>query len=102
MPRAEAVEVGACACPVCGSKKARLRVSGKQLAYIVCNACNVQIFARSDASDSMLRASVVESVKADPPAVAAPVAAPVAAAPKPAPVAAPKPAEEPAGWGFKW
>lgn len=78
-------EIGACKCPVCGSKTARLRVSAKSLAYVTCNTCNSQVFARSDRSDDALRALHV------PDAAPAPVAAPAAPAapPKPAPAPAP-------------
>lgn len=48
-------EIGRCRCPVCQSTSAHLRVSAKQLAYVVCNSCNVQILARSDRSDEKLR-----------------------------------------------
>lgn len=49
-------EIGRCTCPVCKSDRARLRVSAKQLAYVVCNTCNAQVFGRSDRSDEALRA----------------------------------------------
>lgn len=48
--------IGRCTCPVCKSGRASLRVSAKQLAYITCNTCNFQGFARSDRSDELLRA----------------------------------------------
>lgn len=49
-------EIGRCSCPVCKSTRARLRVSTKQLAYVTCDTCNAQVFARSDRSDEALRA----------------------------------------------
>jgi hypothetical protein len=50
--------IGKGTCPVCGSEKARFTISKKQLACMTCNACNCQIFARSDFSDEKLRACV--------------------------------------------
>lgn len=85
-------EIGRCRCPVCASDRARLRVSAKQLAYVTCNACNAQVFSRSERSDDLLRSMLVGE--------AAPEAAPTAPA---APVMAPAPTAEPApgspGWG---
>lgn len=49
-------EIGRCTCPVCRSPRASLRVSVKNLAYVVCNTCNTQIFGRSDRADEALRA----------------------------------------------
>lgn len=91
--------LGLCRCPVCDSRRASLRLSAKQLAYLVCDACNVQIFARSDRSDERLRASLIPEAPAPAP-VAAPVpAAPVAPATKPAQAPAmAAPAASP--WGF--
>lgn len=48
-------EIGKCKCPLCFSTKASLRVSAKQLAYIHCDTCHVQVFARSDRSDELAR-----------------------------------------------
>jgi hypothetical protein len=103
MPRAEAVEVGHCRCPVCGSKKARLRVSAKSLAYIVCSACQMQCFARSDQSDERLRAMLVKDEPAPEPV---PIQAP-AAKPAADPVPTPPPIQQAAkpsrpGWGMQW
>lgn len=80
----EVVVIGRCSCPVCGSVKASLRLSAKQLSYIHCNACHFQGFARSDHSDGKLRAMLI----AEP--AAAVDAAPPAAVPVP----------KRAGWGF--
>lgn len=98
--------IGAARCPLCGSKKASLGVSAKGLAYLTCNSCNSQTFARSDRSDEALRALHI------PEAQAAPFAHPInaddntraaiaqaaddrkaaaAQPPKPAPAPAPKP-----------
>lgn len=103
-------EIGRCKCPVCDSKTARLRVSAKQLAYVTCNSCNMQTFARSDRSDALLRAlhipEPLEVVTEVAPALAAPPAAPTPAAPARAPAPKPTPAPEPAappprmGWGL--
>ena len=62
-------EIGRCRCPVCSSDRARLRVSAKQLAYITCDSCNLQAFARSDRSDEKLRALLIgepEKLPAEP------------------------------------
>jgi len=100
-------EVGRCKCPVCASTRARLRVSAKQLAYVVCDACNAQVFARSDRSDAALRALHLPDA-APAPVEPASIPEPVrteAPAPKPAPgrTDAPKPpaaAPQPFKWGF--
>lgn len=92
-------EIGRCRCPVCGSTQAHLRVSVKQLAYIMCNACHVQVMARGDHSDTLMRAMHVPDTHTDPlppPSVSKPsqVAAAAEAASRPAPAPA-RP-----GWGF--
>lgn len=71
--------IGQCRCPVCSSKKASLRLSAKQLSYIVCNACNMQAFARSDASDAAMRALRTTDAAPDP--TPAPAPAPAASVP---------------------
>lgn len=48
-------EIGAARCPLCASGKASLRLSARGLVYLTCNACNCQIFARSERSDERLR-----------------------------------------------
>ena len=50
--------IGHGACPVCGNTKARFTFSKKSLACMVCNACNVQVFARSDNSDARMRSLI--------------------------------------------
>lgn len=85
--------IGACRCPICG-KTASLRLSNKQLAYILADCCNAQIFARSDKSDRLLRDMHIPDGG---PALPAPEPAPAPSptpTPKPAPAA--KPAPEPA------
>lgn len=87
--------IGQGVCPVCGSHKARLTVSKKQLACLTCNACNVQIFSRSDRSDEKLRSFIR----------AAPIAEPISQ-PKPEPIETtshqPEPVPKKSGmaWGF--
>jgi len=84
---ADRVVLGLGACPVCANPKAVFKVSAKQLAYCTCNACNTQIFSRSDVGDMALRGFL----HAGKPAPAAPAAEPVktpAPAPAPAPAAA--------------
>lgn len=53
-----AERIGQGSCPVCASPKARYTLSKKQLICVTCDACNVQIFARSDRSDQLLRVLV--------------------------------------------
>lgn len=100
-------DIGHCRCPLCGSTSARLSVSAKQLAYVTCNGCQAQIFARSDRSDAILRATHV--TQADPLPAPAPAPTP-ATTPKPAPAVKPAPAPQPEppapppkagmGWGI--
>lgn len=96
------VDIGRCRCPVCGSTAAHLRVSAKQLAYVTCNACNVQILARSDHSDGLLRKFHVVADAAVPAAAAAaaPVATVAAPAPASTPVPTPPPKRPALGWGM--
>ena len=84
--------IGACKCPVCGSDKASLRLSTKQLAYLHCNTCHCQCFSRSDVSDSKLRGLLIAKPE---PELGLPVATVPAAL-----IAAPAPAK--AAWGMKW
>ena len=101
--------IGRCRCPVCKGTRASLRLSAKQLTYIVCNGCNVQVFARSDVSDGYLRSLLLANEpEAEPPETApAPTPAPTPAAKPAAPVPAPAPTPTPEppkpeglGWGI--
>lgn len=74
-------EIGHCRCPVCGHKRAALRFSGKKLAYVTCDSCNVQIFARSSNSDEKLRALHIMDL----PDLPKPEPSPSPPEPKPAP-----------------
>lgn len=84
--------LGRCRCPACASERASLRLSAKQLTYVVCDACNLQAFARSDRSDEKLRALLLDDSGHDD--LAPPPAAPPAL---PAPPA--KPVRTGMGWG---
>ncbi len=65
--------IGTGRCPVgCGSEKARYTLSSKMLAVATCNACNCQVFARSDRSDEVLRANIRPAANDVPAPVAAP------------------------------
>ena len=89
-------EIGRCRCPVCCSTQAHLRISVKQLAYIMCNACHVQVMARGDHSDTIMRSMHVPDTHTDPlppPELARPTTVSAAAASPPKPQAAP-------AWGF--
>lgn len=74
-------EIGRCRCPVCDSTKARLRFSAKGLAYVNCDACNIQLFARSDNSDRLLRALHIPEAAPTPPVDPAPADPPPQKAP---------------------
>lgn len=89
-------EIGRCRCPVCSSTRAHLRFSGKQLAYITCNACNVQVFARGERSDAAMRAMHVPD---EPEAPAPAPALPAPAAQRPALQAPPADVSQRAAWG---
>jgi hypothetical protein len=89
-------EIGRCKCPLCKSDKASVRLSAKQLPYIVCNACNAQMFARSDRSDALMRAAIV----AQPAVELVPDPTPAAPAPGlPAWAVAGEPPTRKMGWG---
>ncbi len=93
-------EIGRCRCPVCSSTRAALRFSAKGLAYVVCDTCNAQVFARSDRSDTALRALHIAEAKA-PAVVPAPTPAPEPETTPVAPATATqiKPAAKGLGWG---
>lgn len=86
-------DIGRCKCPVCQSDRAHLRVSSKGLAYVVCNSCQAQVFARSDRSDELLRA--MHRPEPDPIGDPAPTPAPAPEPAPPAPTAPPRPS-----WGL--
>lgn len=67
--------IGQIKCPCCASKKARVSVGANGRAYVTCSACHIQMFARSDYSDTLVRANMVpvEKVKAAEAAAPAPV-----------------------------
>ncbi len=95
---ARANALGRGRCPLCDNRRASLTFSVKNLACLTCNACNTQVFARSDRSDELLRGLILP---AEP--VPAPIPAPE---PAPAPEPTPEPANAPAAhapaipWGF--
>jgi len=74
-----AEKIGLARCPVCKSGGASVSLSKKLLVCMTCNACNLQIFARSGRSDELLRACITA------PPTASPQTAPEAAKPEPAP-----------------
>lgn len=90
--------IGHGVCPVCTNTKARFTVSKKMLACMTCNACNIQIFARSDSSDEKLRAFIKPAAPAAEP-TPAPAPAPAADLPAVEPV---KPETKKSGpsWGM--
>lgn len=93
--------IGHGACPVCGSDKAQFKYSAKKLAYCTCNGCNVQIFARSDNSDSRLRSFVRAAATPETAMPLAPEPPPATAATVKLDDAVPKkPEVKKPGWGF--
>lgn len=95
MTAARENEIGRARCPICSTDRARLRVSSKSLAYITCDTCNAQVFARSDRSDEKLRALHIKEAQ--------PAASAVVEQPAPAVVAKEVPAQfvkRGLGWGF--
>lgn len=60
-------KIGDCTCPLCRGD-AEVGLSKSQLVYLVCNGCNIQLFARSGRSDDMVRQLL--KPKADPAPVA--------------------------------
>lgn len=93
---ATAEKVGTATCPLC-RKPARVSLMKTKLVCLTCNSCNMQLFARSDRSDELVRALIVPDAKPAAeakPAEAAPApavqqeTAPAAAAAEPAPVRA--------------
>lgn len=70
---ATAEKVGQATCPLC-RKTARVSLMKTQLVCLTCNSCNMQLFARSDRSDELVRGLIIPEAKAEEPA--APAAAP--------------------------
>lgn len=88
-----AQQIGRGTCPVCDSDRARYALSKKGLVCITCDGCNVQIFARSHTSDSMLRRLIKQRAED------ATTPEKEAEAPPPAPE---KPPEAAPSFGLKW
>lgn len=103
-----AEKIGPARCPVCKGT-ASVSLSKSQLCVLTCNACNCQIFCRSDRSDSLVRERLHAAPRPAPeapaaaPAVPAPpvrTAAPTAAPVRPAAPAAPVRTGTPGGMGL--
>lgn len=90
---ASAQQIGRGRCPVCAFGRARFAVSAKQLACMTCDGCNLQIFARSDRSDDMLRKLIV-------PGLPVHEIEPKTPDPEPAPPIPTVPPRERVGWGI--
>jgi hypothetical protein len=85
--------IGPATCPLCRGR-ARVSLSSKGLPVLTCNGCNIQLFARSDRSDDLVRALLLpaDAPALTPAPVAEPEAKPVAASkPVPAPTPSPQP-----------
>lgn len=78
--------LGKCACPICEMSGAAVRVTGKGKAYILCEECGCQIFARGFTADKKIR----ERVQVESTGLPAPLVAPIPEAKKPAEKTAPK------------
>lgn len=51
-------DIGEINCPICGMSGAHVRETERGRAYIVCDECVVQIFARGAESDKKIRAAM--------------------------------------------
>lgn len=86
--------IGRGRCPVCANTKARFTFSKKMLCCMTCNACNAQLFARSDSSDEKMRA-MVQVIGTEASEAPKPAANDAAKTPE-------KPTNKPApGWGWE-
>lgn len=86
--------IGQCACPIC-KKDADVRVTKKAKAYIHCDDCGFQGFARGYTADKLLRE--MTTAKALPPAEPLPMVQVVPkVTPPPVPKVEAKPAAQPA------
>lgn len=93
--------IGLGKCPCCASDKAVIKFSAKNLAYLTCNACNVQIFSRSDNSDTRLRAMIHKTApQAEKPVEKTPLAEPAKLATETKPTPKIEPKKETFNWGF--
>ncbi len=54
-------DIGLIKCPICAMSGAHVRETEKHRAYILCEECNVQIFARGTESDKAIRAAMKPS-----------------------------------------
>lgn len=69
-------DIGQCDCPVCDKSGAHVRKTTKGKAYILCDDCGCQIFARSVVSDAIMLGWVGQVPTPDK-KIAPPPAAPV-------------------------
>ena len=100
-------EIGHCRCPICQGSRAKLRVSARGLAYVVCDGCNSQTFARGDRSDEHLRrlfaepapAAAAQPVEPEKPATAPAAKTEPTPQPTKAPAAPSAPAKPRMAWG---
>lgn len=86
--------IGQIKCPCCSSSKARVSVGANGRAYVTCSACHVQMFCRSDYSDTLVRANMRPIERKAPEAAAPAMPEPppgMEIAPKAAPVEKPAP-----------
>lgn len=94
--------IGTGRCPIgCGSTKARYTLTVKNLACGTCNACNTQVFARSDRSDEVLRANIIPAAApAEPPPADTVITDDAGQPPVATPPPPPPPPKQTHGWGI--
>lgn len=85
-----AEKIGNARCPLCGGT-ARVSLSKNKLTVMTMNCCNAQLFTRSDRSDELVRALILQEKPAETPAPAATAPAET----RTAPAATPTPEKTP-------
>jgi hypothetical protein len=71
MAKAARKVLGTCTCPNCGYDKAQVREDSRGFAYIKCDECDYQGFARSRRGDEKMRAKLAPASSPAPAAGAA-------------------------------
>lgn len=64
--------LGKCDCPVCKMSGASVRETVKGKAYILCDECMCQIFARGIKADQVMRGNITEHAPVEAPKIAPP------------------------------
>lgn len=84
-----AERIGAATCPLCRGEALASVMKTKRVC-LTCNRCKVQVFARGDRSDELVRGYIVGALPAEP--APNPLAKPIELQPAPAPAPAAAPA----------